>query len=76
MSNPMFSHRPKVIVNEYKSLDDELSAIAAGLFVQGRQSHDWKIDVGTELLDNIVPNGVEAIKQAFKKWGNHDKHNQ
>lgn len=67
--------RPKVIVNEYKSLEDELSAIVAGLFVQGRQSINWKIDVKTELLNNIVPNGVFSIEQAYQKWSTREQSN-
>lgn len=62
--------RPKVVVNEYKSLAEELRAIAAGIFAQGRQSHDWAVDAQEELEKNILPNARFSIEDAISRWNN------
>ena len=67
--NPMFNEKPKVVVNEYKSLDEELEATVAGIFVEGRQSSNWVVDWKEELKDNLIPVNVALIKQTFEKWG-------
>ena len=72
MTSPMFNEPPKVIVNEYKSLDDELSALATGLFIEGRQSHDWVIDWSEEAKNSTIPTHVALIKRAIARWDKSD----
>ena len=66
----MFNEKPKVIVNQYKSLDEELDATIAGIFIEGKQSVSYKnYDMKDDVMNRIIPTNKYLILQAIKKWG-------